>query len=81
MRDNFEQVAAFGVLSQAIGMTTDSRSLLSFVRHDYYRRVMCDFLAEQAAAEELPHDEKILADLAEALAYGNAKEMIKETEE
>ena len=81
IRDCLAKTAAFGVLSVFPGMTTDSRSLLSFVRHDYYRRVMCDFLAEQAAADELPRDMATLSELAEALAYGNAKEMIKETEE
>ena len=71
--------AAFGVLSVHPGMTTDSRNLLSFVRHDYFRRVLCDFLAEQARADELPQDMDILAKLASALSYGNAKQLITET--
>ena len=60
-------------------MTTDSRSLLSFVRHDYFRRVLCDFLAEQARQDELPLDMDILAKLASALSYDNAKQLITET--
>ena len=71
--------AAFGVLSVHPGMTTDSRSLLSFVRHDYFRRVLCDFLAEQAQQDELPRDMEILKKLASALSYDNAKQLITET--
>ena len=79
IRECLAATAAFGVLSVHPGMTTDSRSLLSFVRHDYFRRVMCDFLAEQARQDELPQDMEILAKLASALSYGNAKQLITET--
>ena len=78
IRECLAATAAFGVLSVHPGMTTDSRSLLSFVRHDYYRRVMCDFLAEQAQADELPRDMEILKNLASALAYDNAKQLVTE---
>ena len=78
IRECLAATAAFGVLSVHPGMTTDSRSLLSFVRHDYYRRVMCDFLVEQAQADELPRDMKILKELATALAYDNAKQLVTE---
>ena len=77
MRDCFENVAAFGVLSVFPGMTTDSRSLLSFVRHEYFRRVFCGWLAEKAARDELPSDFGILRDLAEKVCYHNAKILIK----
>ena len=79
IRECLAATAAFGVLSVHPGMTTDSRSLLSFVRHDYFRRVMCDFLAEQAQQDELPRNMEILAKLALALSYGNAKQLITET--
>ncbi len=78
IRECLAASAAFGVLSVHPGMTTDSRSLLSFVRHDYYRRVMCDFLAEQAQADELPRNMEILKGLASALAYDNAKQLVME---
>ena len=78
IRECLATTAAFGVLSVHPGMTTDSRSLLSFVRHDYYRRVMCDFLAEQAQADELPRDMEMLKQLASALAYDNAKQLVTE---
>lgn len=72
MRDNFEQVAAFGVLSQAIGMTTDSRSLLSFVRHEYFRRVFVSCLAEKAERGEMPNDVEKLSRLVRAVCFENA---------
>ena len=78
IRECLAATAAFGVLSVHPGMTTDSRSLLSFVRHDYYRRVMCDFLAEQAQADDLPRDMEFLKQLASSLAYDNAKQLVTE---
>lgn len=77
MRDCFENIAAYGVLSVFPGMTTDSRSLLSFVRHEYFRRVFCNWLSEKAGRGELPDDFEILKDLAEKICYCNAKAIIK----
>ena len=76
MRDCFENIAAYGVLSVFPGMTTDSRSLLSFVRHEYFRRVFCNWLAEKAARMELPDNFGTLKDLAEKVCYSNAKSII-----
>ena len=77
MRDCFENIAAYGVLSVFPGMTTDSRSLLSFVRHEYFRRVFCAWLAEKAGRGELPDDFEVLKNLAEKICYYNAKAIIK----
>ena len=77
MLDCFESVSAYGVLSLFPGMTTDSRSLLSFVRHEYFRRVFCGWLAEKAERDEFPDDWMILKNLAEAVCYNNAKTMIR----
>ena len=76
MRDGFENSAAFGVLSQFIGMTTDSRSFLSFVRHEYFRRVFCAWLAEKAAKGEMPADENELVKIVKAVFYENAAEYL-----
>lgn len=78
MKDCFENAAAFGVLSVFPGMTTDSRSLLSFVRHEYFRRVFCNWLAEKAARDEMPSDFDILKDIAEKVCYYNAKAIINQ---
>ena len=76
MRDHFEKAAAYGVLSQFIGMTTDSRSLLSFVRHEYFRRAFCGWLGEKAERGEMPDDFEILSGLVRAVCYENAKTYI-----
>lgn len=66
-------IASFGVLSQFIGMTTDSRSILSFVRHDYFRRILCSWLDEKndSCGWELP--ETVLCDIVRKISYENAK--------
>ena len=73
IRDVLEKNAAYGVLSAFIGMTTDSRSLLSFVRHDYFRRVLCRWLAEKIAAGDFPDDPALIRPLVENVCHRNAK--------
>ena len=77
IRDVLEKNAAYGVLSTFIGMTTDSRSLLSFVRHDYFRRILCKWVAEKVAAGAFPSDEALLRPMLENVCYRNAERMIK----
>ena len=64
------------VLSNFIGMTTDSRSFLSFIRHDYFRRVLCDWLGEKWEKGEMLCDMQSLKNLAYQLCYGNAKQIV-----
>lgn len=73
IRDVLEKNAAYGVLSTFIGMTTDSRSLLSFVRHDCFRRLFCRWLADKVAAGDFPDDPSLLLPLAENVCYRNAR--------
>ena len=75
IRDVLEKNAAYGVLATFIGMTTDSRSLLSLVRHDYFRRVLCKWLAEKVASGSFPDDEALLRPLLENVCYVNAHAM------
>ena len=74
--DMLENTAAFGLLSNFVGMTTDSRSFLSFVRHEYFRRILCDWLAQKWTQGELLCDEEELVDLAKKLCYQNAKNSV-----
>ena len=74
--DVFEKNAAYGVLSTFVGMTTDSRSFLSFVRHDYFRRLLARWLAQKVADGDFPDDEALLRPLVENICYRNAKEMV-----
>jgi len=73
MRAQLEAISNYGLLSVFIGMTTDSRSLLSMVRHEYFRRVFCDWLGEQAEAGAMPSDFYELGALVRAVSCDNAR--------
>ncbi len=72
IRHTLSCVASFGVLSQFIGMTTDSRSILSFVRHDYFRRLLCSWLDEQNEREEWGMLLKTQGEILQKICYQNA---------
>ena len=76
IRDVLEKTAAYGVLSTFVGMTTDSRSLLSFVRHDYFRRILCRWTAEKVASGAFPGDESMLRPMLENVCCGNARKIV-----
>ena len=73
MRAHLQTLSEYGVLGNFIGMLTDSRSFTSYVRHDYFRRILCDHLANCALCGEYPADEKALSELAAGISLGNAK--------
>ena len=73
IRAHLETIAHHGLLWNFIGMTTDSRSLLSMSRHEYFRRVLCDYFGEQAARGAFPADEALLADYVHRICYENAR--------
>ena len=77
MRQMLDHMSVYSVLSTFIGMTTDSRSLMSFVRHDYFRQILCQWIAEQVARGYLPDNEIILSDLIERMCYKNAKKLLE----
>jgi glucuronate isomerase len=66
-----------GLLSRFIGMVTDSRSFLSYPRHEYFRRVLCDILGRDVARGELPNDDILLRRLVEDISYRNAKKYLR----
>jgi len=61
-----------GLLSRFVGMTTDSRSFLSFPRHEYFRRVLCNLLGDDIVHGELPDDGTLVGGLVEDVCFGNA---------
>ena len=73
IKNTLESIASFGVVSQFIGMTTDSRSILSFVRHDYFRRLLCSWLEEKNLSSEWELSFDALSDIATKISYQNAK--------
>ena len=76
IRNVLDNIASYSVLSTFIGMTTDSRCLLSFVRHDYFRRVLSDWLADKVIAQHYPEDLELLKTVARKICYYNAAELI-----
>ena len=76
MTDFMEWMSCYGVLSAFFGMTTDSRSALSMVRHDYFRRTLCRFLARKVRAGEFPADRDVLGDLIDRVCFRNAADKL-----
>ena len=72
-------LSSYGLLSTSIGMTTDSRSILSFIRHDYFRRILCNLLATWADQQKIPGDFSFISQLAGNIAYHNIKNWIRKT--
>ncbi len=72
-----ECVSAYSVLSTFYGMTTDSRSLLSFVRHDYFRRIFCNWLCEKVENDGFMVNNDTLKEIAENVCYYNIKKIVK----
>lgn len=70
-------ISSFGVVSQFIGMTTDSRSILSFVRHDYFRRLLCSWLDKQNTVGEWELPIKLQGDIVRKICYENSKNKLK----
>ena len=62
-----------GLLSRFIGMVTDSRSFMSFPRHEYFRRILCNLIGRDVEGGELPNDEKLLGNMVRDICFGNAQ--------
>ncbi|HKS81354.1 MAG TPA: glucuronate isomerase [Candidatus Acidoferrales bacterium] len=62
-----------GLLSHFVGMTTDSRSFLSYPRHEYFRRVLCNVVGQEIERGELPEPEDMIGPMIEDICFGNAK--------
>lgn len=72
MMDQMKTLANLGVLSQFVGMLTDSRSFLSYTRHEYFRRILCDLVGSWVEAGEAPDDMELLGGMIENICYNNA---------
>lgn len=73
MQRQLEQLAQLGVLSEFVGMLTDSRSLLSFSRHEYFRRILCNKVGTWVEQGEAPYDATWLKNLIEKICFTNAQ--------
>jgi glucuronate isomerase len=66
-----------GLLSKFIGMLTDSRSFLSFPRHEYFRRLLCNMIGDDIESGLLPNDTAFFGNMVEDICYHNLKKFIK----
>ena len=73
MERQMEALSNMGLLARFVGMLTDSRSFLSFSRHDYFRRLLCNLLGNDVARGRLPNDRGLLGRLVEDVCYKNAR--------
>ncbi len=73
MREQMTSLASLGLLGNFVGMLTDSRSFLSYTRHEYFRRILCGMFGEWVEKGEYPDDIKALGKIVEDISYGNAK--------
>ncbi len=72
MREQMKALGNLGALGKFVGMVTDSRSFLSYPRHEYFRRIMCGLLGDMVEDGLYPYDEKAICKIAEDISYYNA---------
>ncbi len=73
MKKQIEALSNMGVLSQFVGMLTDSRSFLSYPRHEYFRRLLCNILGSEIEKGLIPNDLKLVGGIVKDICYFNAK--------
>lgn len=73
MREQMNMLSDFGLLYRFVGMVTDSRSFLSYPRHEYFRRILCDLVGADVESGRLPDRGDWLDALVAAVCCGNAR--------
>jgi glucuronate isomerase len=77
MEKQLNTLSNMGLISRFVGMLTDSRSFLSFPRHEYFRRILCNILGSQIEKGQLPNDLEWIGTMAADISYHNAKNYFK----
>jgi glucuronate isomerase len=70
---HLDALSSLGLLSRFVGMLTDSRSFLSFPRHEYFRRILCNVLGNEMEKGEIPDDMEMVGDMVANICYHNAR--------
>lgn len=73
MEEQLRSLASLSLLGNFVGMLTDSRSFLSYTRHEYFRRILCNLIGAWVEDGEYPYDEKALKEIVEGISFNNAK--------
>jgi len=73
MEKQINTLSNLGLLSRFVGMLTDSRSFLSYVRHEYFRRTLCNIIGNDVENGEIPNDMELLGKMVENISFNNAK--------
>lgn len=73
MAEQMTSLASVGLLANFIGMLTDSRSFISYTRHEYFRRILCDLIGKWVENGEYPGDKKVLGQMVKDISYNNSK--------
>ena len=73
IREQVDILTSLGAIGTSVGMLTDSRSFTSYVRHEYYRRLLCQYIGDAAEAGEMPNEPKALDQLIADICYHNPK--------
>ncbi|SQB33563.1 glucuronate isomerase [Clostridium cochlearium] len=77
MEQQMKALANIGILSRFVGMVTDSRSFLSYTRHEYFRRILCNLIGSWVENGEVPNDMDLLGGIVKDISFNNAKEYFK----
>jgi glucuronate isomerase len=73
MEHQLEAISQMGLLRRFVGMLTDSRSFLSYTRHEYFRRILCNLLGREMESGLLPNDFDLVGSMVREISYTNAK--------
>ena len=75
MREQILTLASQSYLPGFVGMLTDSRSFVSYTRHEYFRRILCDVIGQYVEDGSYPYDRQLLGSMIRDICYGNAERM------
>lgn len=76
IKDHLKTLSSLSLIQNSLGMLTDSRSFISYPRHEFYRRILCDFIGSKVERGEFPNDNELLGAIIEKICYKNAKEYL-----
>jgi glucuronate isomerase len=77
INEHLKTLASQGTLAYFVGMLTDSRSFLSYARHDYFRRILCTFIGTLVDDEEFENDSELLKEIVEGICFKNIKNYLE----